>query len=146
MTTPMPGELEAAIERNHDVVEAFMHGDPGAFAEFYSQRPDVTLGNPFGPFVQGFDRVVETITRAARNYRDGEVLGFELIATHATPALAVTVEVERLEGKVGAREGVTPITLRCTSVFRREDGIGRLVHRHADPITTARPAESVIEG
>jgi hypothetical protein len=30
-------------------------------------------------------------------------------------------------------------------IFRPEDGVWRVVHRHADPITTAQPAESVIQ-
>jgi hypothetical protein len=30
-------------------------------------------------------------------------------------------------------------------IFRPEDGEWRVVHRHADPITTAQRAESVIQ-
>jgi hypothetical protein len=33
-----------------------------------------------------------------------------------------------------------------TSLFRLEQGIWKLVHRHADPITSPRPAASVIGG
>jgi ketosteroid isomerase-like protein len=62
-----------------------------------------------------------------------------------TPDLAYTLEIERFEAKVGGREDLTPVTLRVTSVFRREDGVWKLVHRHADPITTLRPAKSVIQ-
>jgi len=36
------------------------------------------------------------------------------------------------------------VTLRTTSIFRTEDGVWRIVHRHADSITSDRPAESVI--
>jgi ketosteroid isomerase-like protein len=36
------------------------------------------------------------------------------------------------------------VAVRVTSVYRLESGGWKLVHRHADPITTPRPAESVI--
>jgi hypothetical protein len=46
---------------------------------------------------------------------------------------------------MGGREDHTPVALRVTSIFRPEDGAGRLVHRHADPIASARSPESVIQ-
>jgi len=38
----------------------------------------------------------------------------------------------------------TPVNLRVTTIFRPENGTWKVVHRHADPITQARPASSVI--
>jgi ketosteroid isomerase-like protein len=55
------------------------------------------------------------------------------------------VQLEHLEAKVGGREEITPYSLRSTMIFRPEDGEWKVVHRHADPITTAQPAESVIQ-
>jgi ketosteroid isomerase-like protein len=83
--------------------------------------------------------------RAASNYKDGEIVGFESVAKYVTPELAYIVEVERYKAKVGGGEELAPISLRVTSIFRREDGVWKIVHRHADPITTAQPAESVIQ-
>jgi ketosteroid isomerase-like protein len=37
------------------------------------------------------------------------------------------------------------MALRVTSILRPEDGTWKVVHRHADPIITAQPAESVIQ-
>jgi ketosteroid isomerase-like protein len=54
------------------------------------------------------------------------------------------VEVESFQAKVGGSDSSASISYRVTSVFRVEDGIWRLVHRHADPITTPQAAESVI--
>ena len=53
--------------------------------------------------------------------------------------------LERQEAMVGGRGDITPFTLRVTMVYRTEDGTWRVVHRHADPITTPQPAASVIQ-
>ena len=82
--------------------------------------------------------------RAAAHYRDGSVLGFELVSKHVTPDLACTVELERYQAKVGGSDEVTPVSLRCTTVFRRENDDWKIVHRHADPITSPRTADSVV--
>jgi ketosteroid isomerase-like protein len=83
--------------------------------------------------------------RAASHYREGEASGFDEISRYVTADLACIVEVERLKSKVGGREEVAPVNLRVTTIFRREDGRWRIVHRHADPITTVQPADSVLQ-
>jgi len=83
--------------------------------------------------------------RAASYYRDGGVIGFENVAKYVTPDLAYIVEVERYKAKVGGSEDIVPVALRVTSIFRPEDGVWKLVHRHADPIASVRPAESVVQ-
>jgi ketosteroid isomerase-like protein len=67
------------------------------------------------------------------------------MAKYVTQELAYILEIERFEAKVGRSEEITSVALRTTSVFRREGGDWKLVHRHADPITTLRPAESVVQ-
>ncbi|HEX4982085.1 MAG TPA: nuclear transport factor 2 family protein, partial [Ilumatobacteraceae bacterium] len=47
--------------------------------------------------------------------------------------LAVLVMVERQHGKVGHLPP-QDWSLRVTLAFRRERGVWRLVHRHADPL------------
>jgi hypothetical protein len=83
--------------------------------------------------------------RAASNYRDGEALGFDSIASFVTTDLACLVEIERYRIKIGENADMTPVALRVTSVFRPEEGVWKIVHRHADPITSVRSAESVIQ-
>lgn len=145
MSANEPADFEAVVEENHRALDAFARGDHQPLANLYSRRGDVTLGNPFGPFVRGFDHVVETMERAASYYRDGEASGFDRIATYRAADLACIVEVERFNAKIGGRTERSPLSLRCTSLFRREDGGWRLVHRHADPIIDARPPESVLQ-
>lgn len=82
--------------------------------------------------------------RAAANYSDGGALGFEEVSRFVTSELGYIVEVERYQAKVGGSTDVTPVSLRCTTIFYREQDGWKIIHRHADPITVARSAESVL--
>jgi ketosteroid isomerase-like protein len=82
--------------------------------------------------------------RATAHYKDGEVIAFEGVAKQITPDLAYVVEVERYKAKVGGGHDLVPVSLRVTTIFRPEDGSWKILHRHADPITTPQTAESVI--
>ena len=138
-------DLDQVIERSHLALGEIVNGNPEPLKEMYSHRQDVSLANPFGPPVRGWDEAARTMERAASNYRDGEIVGFENVAKYVTSELAYIVEVERYQARVGGGEDITPMALRVTSIFRPEDGTWKIVHRHADPITTSQPAESVIQ-
>ena len=138
-------DFDEVLEQYHLALDEIMKGSADGYKKVYSRRDDVTLANPFGPPARGWDEVAKTLERAASQFRDGEATGFENVAKYITPDLAYTVEIERSQTKVEGREDVTPIALRVTTIFRPEDGAWKVVHRHADPITTAQPAESVIQ-
>ena len=59
--------------------------------------------------------------------------------------MAYTVEIERLRARVGGAEEMAVVAVRVTTIFRREDDGWKVIHRHADPITTPRPPESVVQ-
>lgn len=138
-------DLDRVLEQQHRALGEFVKGDYEPLKQLWSHGDDVTLGNPFGPFVRGFDDVVKTMARAASNYRDGQAIGFESVAKRVTGDLAYIVEIERFESKLAGGDDLTTLSLRCTSIFAREGGVWRLQHRHADPITTARTTESLIQ-
>jgi ketosteroid isomerase-like protein len=140
-----PEDFDQVIEPYHLALDKIINGDPDGYKQLYSHREDVTLANPFGPPARGWEQVGATLERAASQFRDGEIVGFENVAKYATPELAYIVEVERSQIKIGGREDLSPVALRVTTIFRPEDGTWNVVHRHADPITTAQPAESVIQ-
>ena len=139
-------DVDELIEQWHLAAGEFVKGNPEPVKKLWSRREDVTLANPYGPPVRGWEQVAKTIEHAASLRRDGEFVGSEMVAKYVTPELAYVVQLERAKAKVGAREDIIPIATRSTMIFRPEDGTWRLVHRHADPITTAQPTESVIQG
>jgi len=138
-------DFNAAIEQSHLALGEFVIGNPEPLKEMYSHRDDVSLANPFGPPMRGWKQAAETMERAASYYRDGEAIGFESVAKYVTRDLAYIVEIERYKAKVAGSQDIVPIVLRVTSIFRPEDGVWKLVHRHADPIASVLPAESVVQ-
>ena len=138
-------EVDELIEQYHLAIDEFMKGNPEPVQKLFSHREDASLANPYGPPVRGWDKVAKNTEHAASLRRDGRATGFEIVAKNVTPELAYVVQIEHLESKVGEREEITPYSLRSTMIFRPDDGEWRVVHRHADPITTAQPAESVIQ-
>ena len=137
-------DVDELIEQYHLAMGEFMKGNPEAAKKLFSHREDVTLANPYGPPGRGWEKVAQILEHASSLRRDGEMVGFEIIAKYVTPELAYVVEIERAKAKVGAREDITPYALRVTMIFRPENGVWKVVHRHADPITKAQPVDSVI--
>ena len=137
--TPLP------LEEYHRAGLEITNGNPEVYKALWSRRDDVTLSNPFGPPARGWSEVNATLDGAASKYRDGEVVGFENVATVIGSDLAYTVEIESYRARVGGAAEMTPVSVRVTTVFRSEEGAWKVTHRHADPITTPRPAESVIQ-
>ena len=139
-------DFDEVVEHYQRALEEFVKGNPEPNKRLFSHQEDVTLANPLGPAVRGWEQVAATMERAASNYRDGEATGFESVAKYVTAELAYIVEVERYKGRVGGSAEIVAIALRVTSIFRPEDGVWKIVHRHADPIASSRPAESVVQG
>jgi len=138
-------DLDGVLERFKQAGNEFVKGNPKPVQELFSHREDVTLANPFGPPARGWEQVGEAQERGASVFRDGEIYAFEMVAKYVTPELACILWIERTKAKVGGAQELTPCDLRVTMTLRPEDGTWKVVHRHADPITTARPAESVIQ-
>lgn len=138
-------EFDKVIEQYHRALDAFQRGDAEGMVRLFSHREDVSLMNPVGTVDHGFDRVVKTAREVASHLRDGETTGFETIAKHVTPELAYLVEIERHRSRVDGRTEIAPTPLRVTTIFVPEQGTWKVIHRHADPITSVRPVDSMIQ-
>ena len=141
----MAREHDLPLEEYHRAGHEITRGNPEVYKSLYSRSDDVTLANPFGPPARGWREVCATLDRAAANYRDGEVVGFENVSTVVTADLAYTVEIESYRARVGGGDERAAVAVRVTTIFRLEDGLWNVVHRHADPITAPRPPQSVLQ-
>jgi ketosteroid isomerase-like protein len=139
-------DFDEVVEQYHLALNEFLKGNPEPVKRFFSHRDDVTLANPLvGLPARGWERVAATLEHASSQFRDGENVGFETVAKYVTPELAYVLLIERDKVKVGGSEDTAPSALRVTMIFRPEDDTWKVVHRHADSITTPQPAESVIQ-
>jgi ketosteroid isomerase-like protein len=138
-------DVDELIEQFHLASDELLKGNPEPVQKLWSRRDDVTLANPFGPPVHGWDEVAKTGDLAASQLRDGELVSVEIVEKLVTSELAYVVEIERSKAKIGGSEDITPFALRATMIFRPEEGTWKIVHRHADPITTPQAAESIIQ-
>jgi ketosteroid isomerase-like protein len=128
--------LDELLDRYHRAADAFSRGDPAPVKELYSEADDVTLANPFGPARLGREAVLRALDYASSRMSDGQVVGFDEIARYTSRELATILEVEHWYARIGDRDSVEPFDLRVTTTFRHESGEWKIVHRHADPIST----------
>jgi ketosteroid isomerase-like protein len=146
MVVATVNDAHELIEQYYRAQGEFLRGNPEPVKALFSHREDVTLANPYGPPVRGWDEVAKTIEHAASLRSDGEFVEWQILVKYVTAELAYVVQIERAEAKIGAREDITPYAVRATMIFRpEEDGEWKIVHRHADPIITPQPAEAVIQ-
>src|SRR5918997_2182979 len=149
-------ELDRAIEEWRPATGEFIRGNPRPAQELFSHAQDVTLANPLGPatpeigpVAHGWEQVALTQEHAASRFTDGEEVDFEIVEKYVSEELACVVLIERMKAKVSGSEdspsSAARIALRVTMTLRPEDGTWKVVHRHADPITAPRSAESVIQ-
>lgn len=135
-----------AVEQYHRAVGEFVKGNPEPQERLWSHRDDVSLLNPIVPIAHGWQQVAQGLESAASQVRDGEVTSVENKVTYVTPELGFIVDFERTRARLGGRQDIASFELRVTTIFRREDGEWKVVHRHADPITTPQSIETVVRG
>ena len=139
-------DFDGAMQEARAALDMIVKGDAEAYKSLYSESEEITLANPFGGIAHGRDEVIETLDRAASNFRDGHTTGFETIEQLVTPDLAYTVEIERYVAKVGGSSDLSDIALRVSCVYRRQDDVWKLLHRHADPRLGPQTPGSLIRG
>ena len=140
----MDQELEPTIEEYHRALHEIINGNSEGYKPLFSRRDEVLLANPFGPPARGWDNVSATLDRAAERFRDGQVVGVENLVTVVEAEFAYIVEIESFQVKLDGAPEMSPAAIRVTTIFRPEDGVWKVVLRHADPTVTPRPRGSAV--
>jgi ketosteroid isomerase-like protein len=139
----MTADLTQARKLYHESVAAFITGNPAAQKPLWSRRDDVTLANPLGPPAKGFEQMWQHAEAASALVSDGEDYSFDPVSVVETADLAYEVGIEHSRVRLGDAPEKVPVSLRVTTIFRREDREWKIVHRHADSITEQRTIQSL---
>ena len=138
---PSMGDREDFLEWFNTVwraaEDALHDGNATPRFQTWSERDPVTL---FGAWFNASDPAGarEVFTKLARDFSTAAATDVELVAADVSGELAYTVHREMTSTSV--RGAPRDYTLRVTQVYRREDGLWKVVHRHAD--TEIRAADT----
>jgi ketosteroid isomerase-like protein len=121
---------------------ALHNGNASPRKAMWSHQDPVTV---FGAAVskQGWSEIEPMFDWLASGFTDGRQCEHDIIAAGASGDLAYIVAFEHTTASV-AGAPTQPFTLRVTTVFRREMGVWKVVHRHGDPFTDPA-AQALIE-
>ena len=97
-----------------------------------SRHDPASFMPPSGAVVSGADAVTRAYAEGAKQFRPGSRGRFEVIQSGATGDLGFWTGLHYAEVSIQGRDGLVPMVLRATEIFRRENGAWKLVHRHAD--------------
>ncbi len=128
--------VDDTVGQFQPAADAFAKGNPEPVKSLFSHANDVTLANPFGPAVRGWEKVSAALDYASSRFSDGEVSNFQNAARYEAPGLVTFFGTEHWRAKVGGGT-LTDFDLRVTTTYRNEEEGWRIVHRHADPISSA---------
>lgn len=123
--------LESTMPRLKAAETALHNGDASLRRAMWSRNDPLTLfGAAFNG--SGWAELAPTFDFLASRFSNCTSWQLEVVGGGASEDLAYIVGVEHTTASV-AGAPPTPYSLRVTTIFRREDGDWRIVHRHGDP-------------
>jgi ketosteroid isomerase-like protein len=99
----------------------------------------------WGAYEKGWSQVGSRYDwAAARLQESGAKVKIEYLSSGISGDLAYIVSIERSEVRL-ANAKPAPMALRSTQIFRKENGVWKLLHRHADPMTEKTAPSTVLK-
>lgn len=129
-------DFDQFMKQREQASIAFVKGDFEPLRKISTEGPSATIFGPKGDCVQGADQVNSANAKGARLFRPGSKNSFEVMHYGADENIAYWTGIQRSVLQMQGQEKGVPMDLRVTEIFRREKGDWKLIHRHADKLTS----------
>lgn len=139
MLTEVDEFLAGMLPRQLAAEKALCQGDAEPRGQTWSHRDPVTVFGASGmPVWRGWGAVSTLFKDLAGRFSGVDAYELELLAAGASGDLAYTVGFEHKTAVIDGR--TVTYTLRVTHVYRREDGVWKIVHRHGGHVDPSKAA------
>lgn len=123
--------VQEATENFYQAINAMFHGDIDPMEAVWSHADDITYMGPDGTVNVGWNKTLENLQNQAAMNLGGEIRHEQIMLTVGRDL--ATMECRELgENVIDGKP--TPISLRVTNVFRKENGEWKLIGHHTDKL------------
>jgi ketosteroid isomerase-like protein len=131
-------DFEQFMKRRLNAAQSYVEGDAAPLGRLCARVSPATFFGPQGGYRQGTDEVLSTYQEDARAFEPGGDTSFEVLVMAARDGMAYWVGFQQATARMHGHVKPIPMKLRVTEFFRREGDEWKLVHRHADSLSSER--------
>ena len=137
--------FEQFMKQRETAASAYVSGDAAPVGRLVTQDNPATFFGPMGGYVEGAKKVWATHEHGAEQFQAGGENKLEILHMGASDGIAYWVGLQHAVVHMGKSAKATPMSLRVTEVFRRNDGEWKLIHRHADMLASEPEGTKTIQ-
>ncbi len=131
-----PNDFDQFMTQREEASNAFVNGEFEPLRKISTEMSPATIFGPKGDCIQGADKVNSANASGAKLFRPGSKNNFDIMHHAADENIAYWAGIQRMVVQMHGQERGIPMNLRVTEIFRREQGHWKLIHRHADKLTS----------
>ncbi len=130
-------QVRAAAGLFYEALVRVCNGDSSLMREAWDHGDDVTIAHPMGEWVKGWAQISVSWDELAIAITKGSV-GAKILDVRVLGDVAYAIGVEDATITIGGREA--RFHANATNIFRRKDGVWKMIHHHADRAPSAEAA------